>query len=138
MQDFRELKVWMRSHHLAVSVYRATQRVRRGDFPGIVPQLRRAAASIPANIAEGCGHARKREFARFLQIAVASAFELEYHVILAGDLGVLQRTTVLTLQDEVKQVKRMLTALIQRVREAESIDPHAMVCQLPNGLKTDD
>jgi len=59
MRDFRELKVWEKSHALALHIYRATQRVRRSDYPGIVPQLRRSAASIPANIAEGCGHATR-------------------------------------------------------------------------------
>ena len=118
MQDFRELKVWDRSHQLALSVYRATQRVRRSDFPGLVPQIRRAATSIPANIAEGCGHRSGREFARFLQMALASAFELEYHLILAMDLGILRQAAALALMDEVKQVKRMLTALIDRVRAA--------------------
>ena len=120
MQDFRELKVWERSHHLTLSVYRATQRVRRADFPGLVPQLRRAASSIPANIAEGCGHQGRREFARFLQMALASAFELEYHLILAMDLGIIQRSVALSLLDEAKQIKRMLTTLIDRVRTAET------------------
>jgi len=68
------------------------------------------------NIAEGCGHAGKREFARFLQIAIASAFELEYHLLLAAELAILQRSTYLELETEVKGVKKMLTALIQRVR----------------------
>ena len=122
MQDFRKLKVWERSHHLAVNIYRATQRVRRSDFPGLIPQLRRAAASIPANIAEGCGHRGKREFARFLQIALASAFELEYHLILATELGIIQRSVSVSLLDEVKQIKRMLTSLVERVRADEP--PH--------------
>lgn len=120
MQDYRQLKVWGKSHDLALHVYRATQRVRRGDFPGFVPQLRRSAASIPANIAEGCGHAARRELARFLQIAVASAFELEYHLTLAAELGIIQRSTSLELHARVKEIKRMLTGLIRRVRTGES------------------
>ena len=116
MQDFRGLKVWEKSHTLALRVYRATQRVRRSEYPGLVPQLRRSAASIPANIAEGCGHSSRREFARFLQMAIASAFELEYHLILAADLAVIQRSTYVALHAEVKEVKRMLVGLIRRVR----------------------
>ncbi len=135
MQDFRGLKVWEKSHALALHVYRATQRVRRADFPGLVPQLRRAAASIPANIAEGCGHAGRREFARFLQIAIASAFELEYHLILAAELGVIQRSTYLELEAQVKEIKRMLTGLIARVR----LDDKSQTNQSRAGcLKTDD
>ena len=110
------MRVWERSHRLALSIYRATQRVRRGDFPGLIPQLRRSAASIPANIAEGCGHVGQREFARFLQIALASAFELDYHLLLASELGVIHRAAYIELQTEVKGVKKMLTALIDRVR----------------------
>ncbi len=117
MQDFTKLRVWSSAHALSISVYRATQRVKRSDFPGLVPQHRRSAASITANIAEGCGHVGGREFARFLQIAMASAFELEYHLILAAELNVIQRSVAVDLQARVKDVKRMLGALIKRVRE---------------------
>jgi four helix bundle protein len=119
MQDFTKLQVWNKAHALSVSVYRATQRVKRSDFPGLVPQLRRSAASIPANIAEGCGHVGAKEFARFLQMAMASAFELEYHLILAAELGVLQRSVCVDLYARVKELKRMLGALIKRVRAGE-------------------
>ena len=108
MQDFRQLKVWEKSHQLAITVYRVTQRVKRADFPGLVPQLRRSAASIPANIAEGCGHSARREFARFLQMGLASAFELEYHLILAAELGIIQRSIFLQLEAEVKEVSECL------------------------------
>ena len=117
MQDFKELRVWQKSHELTLGVYRVTQRMPKREYPGLVPQLRRAAASIPANIAEGCGHEGPRELARFLQMAMASASELEYHLILAADLGVLQRSTFEDLVTRTKEVKRMLTSLIQRVRE---------------------
>ena len=116
MQDFTKLQVWEKAHALSVSVYRATQRVKRSDFPGLVPQLRRSAASVPANIAEGCGHVGAKEFARFLQQAMASAFELEYHLILGEELGVLQRAACADLRLRVKEVKRMLGALIKCVR----------------------
>jgi four helix bundle protein len=135
MQDFRELKVWQKSHALALNVYRATQRVRRSDFPGIVPQLRRSAASIPANIAEGCGHMARREFARFLQIAIASAFELEYHLILAAELGIISRSTFIELESQTKEVKRMLAGLIGRVRLEDS--PRS-TRRSDGSLKTDD
>ena len=116
MQEFRDLRVWQRAHRLTLDVYRATQRRKKCDYPGLIPQLRRAAASIPANIAEGCGHAGQREFARFLQMALASAFELDYHLLLAAELGVINRATFLELETEVKGVKKMLSTLIDRVR----------------------
>ena len=117
MQDFNKLIVWQKAHALTLATYRATSRIRRGAYPGLVPQPRRAVSSIPANIAEGCGHLHAREFARFLQHAMASASELEYHLLLAADLGVLQRTTYVDLADRTKEVKRMLTVLIRRVLE---------------------
>ncbi len=122
MQDFTKLQVWRKSHELTVSIYRATHGVRTSAFPGLVPQIRRAAASIPTNIAEGCGHASAREFSRFLQIAVASAFELEYHLILAAELSLLQREASAELLARVKEIKRMLTVLIQRVNNPRSLE----------------
>ena len=90
--------------------------VRKSDYPGLVPQIRRAAASVPANIAEGCGHAGQREFARFLQMALASAFELDYHLLLACELGVIPRAAFVELQTEVQGVKKMPVTLIDRMR----------------------
>ena len=116
MRAFRELTVWKKAHELTLGVFRATQRVKRGEFPGLVPQLRRAAASIPTNIAEGCGHFGQREFARFLQMAMASASELEYLLLLTTELGMLSPRAYAALESQVKEVKRMLTSLIQRVR----------------------
>ena len=123
MRSFHDLKVWKKSHELTLAVYPSTQRVKRGEFPGLLTQLRRAAASIPANIAEGCGHFGQREFARFLQIALASASELEYHLLLATELGMLPRNVYLELESQVKEVKRMLASLIQRVRADADANP---------------
>ena len=120
MRAFRELKVWSKAHALTLAVFRATRDIKRGEFPGLVSQLRRAAASIPTNIAEGCGHAAEREFARFLQMALASASELEYHLLLAFDLGMLPRDTYVQLDAAVTEVKRMLTSLIHQVRAREA------------------
>jgi four helix bundle protein len=117
MQDFTKLNVWKKAHDLAVTVYRVTWSVKPRDFPGLVSQLRRAATSIPANIAEGCGHRSRKEFGRFLQIAMASAFELEYHFILAGELGLLPVATCEDLLGRIREIKRMLAALTQRVNE---------------------
>ena len=116
MRPFRDLAVWSKSHTLTIAVFRATQRVRRADFPGLVSQLRRAAASIPTNIAEGCGHVGQREFARFLQIAMASASELEYLLLLASELGMISRDPYHGLASQVTEVKRMLAGLIKKVR----------------------
>jgi four helix bundle protein len=83
MRDFRKLEVWRKSHQLAVKVYKATNDFPKEERYGLKSQMRRAGASIPANIAEGCGHRSDSEFARYLQHAAASASELQYHLILA-------------------------------------------------------
>jgi four helix bundle protein len=86
MKDFRNLQVWEKSHMLTLSIYDATRPFPREELFGLSSQIRRAAASIPTNIAEGCGRSSDPDFARFLQIAFGSACEVEYHLILARDL----------------------------------------------------
>jgi len=115
MRDFRNLKAWQKAHETALSVYRATQPFPREELYGLVSQLRRAASSVPANIAEGCGCDGNREFARFLNIALRSASETEYHLLLARDLGYLDAKTHELLDDQVTEVKRMLTGLVGRL-----------------------
>lgn len=117
MQDYRKLSVWGKSHQLVLLVYEATGSVSERKFPGLTSQLRRAAASIPANIAEGCGHTGSRELARFLGIAVASSFELAYHLQLAADLGMLTKSDFARLDARTEQVKRMLSSLLVKVRQ---------------------
>src|SRR6476659_3045873 len=87
MQDFHNLIVWQKAHAWVLSVYTLTKRFPADERFGLTSQLRRAAASIPANLAEACGRGGKSEFSRFVQIAMGSAAEAEYHVLLARDLG---------------------------------------------------
>ena len=89
MQDFRKLKVWLKSHELTLSVYKATTDFPKHESYGLTTQIRRSCASIPANIAEGCGRGGSAEFGRFLHIAMGSASELEYHILLGHDLNYL-------------------------------------------------
>jgi four helix bundle protein len=77
MKDFRELKVWQKSHQLTLDIYKATAPFPKDEQYGITSQIRRAAASVAANIAEGCCRGTDADFARFLQIAISSASELE-------------------------------------------------------------
>ena len=89
MKDFRDLKVWEKAHALVLECYEATKPFPREEIFGLVSQIRRAAASVPANIAEGCGRRGNGELHRFLQMAMGSANELEYHLLLSKDLGYL-------------------------------------------------
>jgi four helix bundle protein len=116
MRDFRKLKVWEKSHRLTLAIYGATACFPRDEAYGLTSQLRRACASIPANIAERCGRGSATEFARFLSIAMGSASELEYHLLLARDLALLPAADYERLSNGTTEVKRMLTALIQKLR----------------------
>jgi four helix bundle protein len=115
MKDFRDLKVWQRSHTLTLAIYKATSGFPREELFGLTSQTRRCSASIGANIAEGCGKRGNNEFQRFLQIAAGSASELDYHLLLAHDLGLMPNSIYRKLADELAQLRRMLTALLQKV-----------------------
>lgn len=116
MKDFRTLKVWDKSHRLTLAVYQATRSFPKEETYGLISQTRRAASSIPANIAEGCGRGTDRELAQFLRIGMGSASELEYHLLLAHDLGYIDRDTHTSLAAGVVEVKQMLTAFILKLK----------------------
>lgn len=116
MQDYRHLKVWERAHQLTLAVYKATVPFPKDELYGLTSQIRRACASIPANIAEGCGRDGDAEFARFLRIAMGSASELDYHLLLARDLGFLNEMVYEQLENELREVRRMLNSFIQKLR----------------------
>ncbi len=116
MQDFKKLKVWRKSHELTLAVYRVTSRFPKNELYGLTSQLRRSSASIPANIAEGCGRDGKAELGRFLRISTGSASELEYHLLLAHELGLFQDGDYKTLESEVVEIRKMLTSLIRKIR----------------------
>ncbi len=116
MRDFRQLKVWEKAHQLALDVYKATMLFPKEEQYGLTSQIRRACVSIPANIAEGCGRTGEAELARFLRISMGSASELEYHILLAFDLGFLFQADYERLLSNVTEVKRMLTGYIQKLK----------------------
>ena len=89
MRNYEELEVWQRAHALTVRIYRLTEAFPRSEMFGLTPQIRRAAGSIGANLAEGCGRWSEAELARYVQIAMGSASELQNHLYLAKDLDFL-------------------------------------------------
>jgi len=111
VKDFRELKVWQKAHELTLAVYRVTAAFPREEQYGLTSQIRRACSSIAANLAEGCGRNGDAEFARYCSIAMGSASELEYHLLLAKDLKLIQPSDYEELAPRATELKRMLTAL---------------------------
>jgi four helix bundle protein len=116
MEDFKDLKVWTKAHELTLLVYQLTRAFPREEMYGLTSQLRHAASSIGANIAEGCGRRSDGEMRRFLQIARGSASELEYHFLLARDLQFLNGDEFKDLEGKVLEVQRMLASLVQRLQ----------------------
>ena len=116
LQDFRKLKVWEKAHVLTLDVYQASKSFPRDEIYGLTSQMRRASVSIGANIAEGSCRRGDVDFARFLQMAAGSASEVEYHLLLARDLNLLEASDNQRLSEEAIEVKRMLASLMQKLR----------------------
>jgi four helix bundle protein len=114
--DFRKLKVWEKSHNLVLEIYKAAEKFPGMEMYGLTSQIRRSSVSIPANIAEGCGRKSDAEFARFLQIAMGSASELEYHLLLARDLRFLRDSDYKELDKVTIEIKQMLATLIKKLK----------------------
>ena len=116
MQSFRNLRVWEKAHQLTLDVYAFSKTFPRDEMFGLTGQMRRASASIGMNIAEGCCRKGDAEMARFLQIAMGSASELEYQFLLAHDLKYLPDPAYGSLTAQVVEVKKMLSSLMQKVK----------------------
>jgi four helix bundle protein len=116
MQSFQDLDIWRKGHQLVLNLYPATRAFPTEELYGLTSQIRRAVLSIPTNIAEGCGREGKAELARFTQIAMGSAFELEYHLLVARDLGYLDPTLYNKFNQELLILKRMMNKFLQTLR----------------------
>ncbi len=116
MQDFRKLTVWKKSHLLTIDVYKATSVFPKSEIFGLTSQIRRAYISIPANIAEGCGRGGGAELGLFLRIAQGSASELEYRLLLAKELNFLNPQNYNNLNNQLNEVRRMLTSFIKKLK----------------------
>ena len=116
MKDFRDLTVWQYAHQLTLAVYRETKQIPREETYGLVSQLRRCSASVAANIAEGCGRSGNPEFGRFLTMAMGSASELQYFLLLSRDLGYLSSHRHTEITTQVISMRRMMNRLLSKVR----------------------
>jgi four helix bundle protein len=120
MQDFRNLKVWQVAHQLVIKIYVSTKKFPKEEQFGLTSQIRRSSISIPSNIAEGCGRGSDSDFARFLQIALGSASELEYQIYLANQLGYISESEYPELNRELIKIKKMLSMLRKKLKPSES------------------
>lgn len=118
MRDFKTLRVWERAHQLALSVYRITRAFPREELYGITSQLRRAACSIPANIAEGFGRSGNGDLHRFLDIAMGSTAEVSYFLLMSRDLSLVSPESYIELAERVDEIQRMLASLMRKVQAA--------------------
>lgn len=124
MQDFKKLLVWEKAHFLVLSVYRISQPFPKAEQFGITSQLRRAAYSIAANIAEGCGKQSNLEFAKYLHISLGSANETEYFLSLAHELEYLKKEEHESLNSQINEIKAMLISLINKVKKKNHKSTH--------------
>lgn len=117
MQRFTELKVWQKSHALVLEIYKLTSNFPQDERFGLISQLRRAAASVPTNIAEGSKRSHNRDYARFLNVAEGSLAEIEYLIMLSRDLAFVPGHHAQLLLTEVDEIARMLHRLRTKVEE---------------------
>ena len=121
LKNYKELKVWQRSYQLCLEIYKITKRFPNGERYGLTSQIRRAAVSVPSNIAEGYGRKTTPEYIRFLYIAYGSNCELETQILLSGDLGYIETGKLEILKEGIGEVERMLKALIKSLERKLSI-----------------
>ena len=115
MSDFKKLEVWRKAHALALNVHRAAIGIRGANYSGLRSQLIRASMSIPTNIVEGNGQRSKLEFGRFVRIAVNSASELEYHLIVARDVQLISASDFTALWTQTIEVRKMMHGLLRHL-----------------------
>jgi len=115
MQDFRKLYVWKKSHVLTLEIYKVTRNFPKEELFGLTSQLRRSASSIPTNIAEGCVKSSQKELSRYLYIALGSASETEYLILLCYELNYVKEIEYQKLLFDVQEIKKMIISFILKI-----------------------
>ena len=123
MRNYKELQVWQKTKNFAVTLYRVTEKFPRTEQFGLMSQIRRAATSVPANIAEGWGRQCTKEYIHFLTVARGSLMELETHLVIAGDLAYLNPDQLRDSQHEVEGIGQLLNRLIQALQARRASSP---------------
>ena len=116
MKTFRDLLIWQNSIELVTKIYQETKQFPEDEKYGLVTQLRRSAVSIPSNIAEGYGRNSKREFSRYLHIAMGSLFEVQTQIEIAQNLKYLKEETFLALFESSREIERMMSSFINTLK----------------------
>ena len=116
MRDFHQLSVWQKSHQFTLDVYVLTHAYPKEELFGLTSQIRRSSSSIATNIAEGCGRGSDADFGRFLQMAMGSASESEYQILLSFDLNYIDENQFKQMNAKVTEIKRMLSSLISKTK----------------------
>jgi four helix bundle protein len=122
LKNYKELKVWQKSYKLCLEVYKITGKFPKEERYGLTSQIRRSVVSIPSNIAEGYGRKTTMDYIRMLYISYGSVCELETQVLLAGDLDLIEKGELGTLNKDIAEIERMLKALIKSL-ENKHLDP---------------
>ena len=117
MRNFREYDIYVTGMKLTKRIYRVTENIVASEKYGLTRQMRRAAVSIPSNIAEGASRASEKDFARFLEMAVGSAFELETQLILATDLEYIKAEAIQDIMSELSMLQKQIHHLIKILRD---------------------
>jgi four helix bundle protein len=126
MRNYRDLQVWSKAHGLTLDLYRVSRGFPREEMFGVTSQLRRAAVSVGANLAEGCGRRTSTELARFVRVAMGSASELDYHLLLCRDLGFVKNDDFERAASGLTEVRKMLTSFLSAVEtQIERRSPRA-------------
>lgn len=115
MRDYKKLNVWTKSYTFGIQLYKVTKSFPKEEVYGLTSQLRRAALSIPSNIAEGSRRSTEKDFRSFLHIAYGSGAELEVQIMFAKDLNYISPDTCISLLNELEEIMKMLNALIQKL-----------------------
>lgn len=119
MRDYRKLKVWEKGHELVKDIYRVSSQFPADEKYGITNQLRRAAVSVPTNIAEGCGQNSEAQLCRFLSIASGSLSECDYLLFLSSELGMISEPDYSNLSSNVISLSKMLRTFMERFSETQ-------------------
>lgn len=123
MKDFGTLKVWEKAHALTLAIYKSTEGFPKQEMYALTSQIQRAAVSIPANIAEGCGKDSDAELKRYFLISMGSSSELEYLLLLAHDLGYLPKSAFQSMTNDLVEIRKMLNAFIQKLKTSTKSQP---------------